>query len=225
MRLVDEVSVSVAAVNQPVRTSRRTPHSWAFSKRLIDVLVGIAATVVTLPVVIPAIVGIVLVSRGSPLLAQERVGKNGARFKMYKLRTMVAGAHDMRGDLMHLNEVSGPVFKIREDPRLHAIGAFLRRTSIDELPNFWNVLTGEMSVVGPRPPLPGEVEHYDRSAMRRLSVKPGITCYWQISGRSNLSFAEWMRLDNYYIDHWNPLEDLRIILKTIPAVFHKDGAH
>jgi len=225
VRTIDRVSQQVAAARQPPEFGRQIPLSWSISKRLIDVAVGLTASLATLPIVVVAIASISLVSKGSPVLAQERVGKNGARFKMYKLRTMVSGAHDMRGDLMHLNEVSGPVFKIKKDPRLHAIGAFLRRTSIDELPNFWNVLTGEMSVVGPRPPLACEVEHYDGSAMRRLTVKPGVTCYWQISGRSNVSFEEWVRLDNQYIDHWSPLEDLRIILKTIPAVFVKDGAH
>ncbi len=225
MRTVDRVSHRVAAVRQRVGAGRRIPLSWTIGKRLIDLLVAVTAIAATLPIVLVAIVGIVLVSNGSPLLAQERVGKNGARFKMYKLRTMVNGAHQMREDLMHLNEVSGPVFKIKRDPRLHAMGGFLRRTSIDELPNFWNVLSGDMSIVGPRPPLPCEVEHYDAVAMRRLSVNPGITCYWQISGRSNISFQEWMRLDNHYIDNWSPVEDLRIILKTVPSVFLKDGAH
>lgn len=225
MRTVEKVASRLGGVHQRVDAGRRIPVSWAFSKRLIDVVFGVAITAVTLPIVVMGMGAIVLVSKGSPLLAQERVGKNGQRFKMYKLRTMVAGAHDLRHNLMHLNEVSGPVFKIKEDPRLHSIGAFLRRTSIDELPNFWNVLTGQMSIVGPRPPLACEVEHYDAIAMRRLTVNPGITCYWQILGRSNISFEEWMRLDNQYIDHWSPLEDLRIILKTVPAMFHKDGAH
>lgn len=226
MRTVDRVSRRSAAVRQTVDAGRRrVPLSWIITKRFMDVAVAFTASVVTLPIVVLASAAILFVSEGSPLLAQERVGKNGVRFKIYKLRTMVAGAHGMRDDLMHLNEVSGPVFKIKEDPRLHSIGAFLRRTSIDELPNFWNVLTGEMSIVGPRPPLACEVEHYDAVAMRRLTVNPGITCYWQISGRSNISFEEWMRLDNYYIDHWSPLEDLRIMLKTVSAVVLKDGAH
>lgn len=138
---------------------------------------------------------------------------------------MVEGAHEMRNDLLHLNELDGPVFKIRNDPRLHSLGAFLRRTSIDELPNLFNVLRGEMSLVGPRPPLPSEVDHYTPYALRRLTVTPGITCLWQISGRCSISFDEWMRLDNDYIDTWSPLNDLAILLKTIPAVIRKDGAH
>jgi len=144
---------------------------------------------------------------------------------MYKLRTMVEGAHDMRDGLLHLNEVDGPVFKIRDDPRLHPLGAFLRRTSVDELPNLINVIKGDMALVGPRPPLPSEVEHYDDRALRRLTVPQGITCLWQISGRSQLSFDDWMRLDNEYIDTWSPLRDFAILLKTLPAVLRKDGAH
>ncbi len=144
---------------------------------------------------------------------------------MFKLRTMVDGAHAMLPELRRYSEVDGPVFKMRDDPRLHALGAFLRRTSIDELPNFLNVLRGEMTVVGPRPPLPDEVAHYDPYAMRRLCVKPGITCLWQISGRSQLSFDEWMALDNRYIDTWTPWIDLGIVAKTIPAVLRGNGAH
>ncbi|MGZ3550165.1 MAG: sugar transferase, partial [Vulcanimicrobiaceae bacterium] len=131
----------------------------------------------------------------------------------------------MREDLLHLNEADGPVFKIRNDPRLHPLGGLLRRTSIDELPNLFNVLRGEMSLVGPRPALPLEVEHYDAHALRRLTVPQGITCLWQINGRSSITFDEWMKLDNEYIDTWSPLGDLLILFKTIPAVIRKDGAH
>lgn len=204
---------------------RVVPRIWYFWKRCTDVIVGSAVTVITLPIVAIAALGVVLVSGGSPWFEQERVGQNGRLFRMYKLRTMVHGAHDMRGDLLHLNEATGPVFKIRNDPRLHPLGRFLRRTSIDELPNLWNVLRGEMSLVGPRPPLPCEVAHYDQYAMRRLTVKPGITCLWQINGRSDVSFEHWMALDNEYIDTWTPAGDLKILLATIPAVLKKDGAH
>jgi lipopolysaccharide/colanic/teichoic acid biosynthesis glycosyltransferase len=144
---------------------------------------------------------------------------------MFKLRTMVTGAHAMRQSVMHLNEVDGPVFKIRNDPRLHPLGRFLRRASIDELPNLVNVVRGEMSLVGPRPALPSEVEHYDAAALRRLSVPQGVTCLWQINGRSEVSFEHWMELDNRYVDTWTPLGDLLIILRTVPAVLRKDGAH
>jgi lipopolysaccharide/colanic/teichoic acid biosynthesis glycosyltransferase len=155
---------------------------------------------------------------------QERVGEAGRRFRLWKLRTMMNGAESLHSAMQELNEVEGPVFKIRNDPRLHALGKFLRRTSIDELPNLINVLLGEMSLVGPRPPLPSEVAHYDETAKRRLTVKPGVTCLWQISGRSNVSFDEWMQLDNQYIDTWSPLGDLIILLRTIPAVIRGEGA-
>jgi lipopolysaccharide/colanic/teichoic acid biosynthesis glycosyltransferase len=156
---------------------------------------------------------------------QERVGMGGRRFKMYKLRTMVNGAHQMREDLMHLNELSGPVFKIRNDPRLHPLGSFLRSSSIDELPNLVNVVLGDISLVGPRPALPCEVEHYDAFALRRLTVPQGITCLWQINGRCHVNFEEWMQLDNRYVDTWSPMADLAILARTVPAVLRKEGAH
>jgi lipopolysaccharide/colanic/teichoic acid biosynthesis glycosyltransferase len=138
---------------------------------------------------------------------------------------MVKNAHDLRDGFMHLNEADGPVFKIRNDPRLHPLGGLLRRTSIDELPNLLNVIRGEMSLVGPRPALPCEIAHYDHAARRRLKVPQGITCLWQINGRSDVSFEHWMFLDNLYVESWSPLTDLAIIVKTIPAVLRKDGAH
>jgi len=204
---------------------RTTPIWWHAAKRATDVVLGTALAVLALPIVFAAAAAIVAVDPGSPFYMQERVSSGGRRFRMLKLRTMVHNAHEMRDDVAHLNEVDGPVFKIRNDPRLHPLGAFLRRTSIDELPNLANVLCGQMSLVGPRPPLPSEVEHYTPYAMRRLSVPQGITCYWQISGRSSLSFDEWMRLDNAYVDTWTPWGDLLILLRTLPAVLRKDGAH
>jgi lipopolysaccharide/colanic/teichoic acid biosynthesis glycosyltransferase len=205
--------------------SRRVPPAWHATKRCIDVLGAGVVLVLCAPVIVLAAVAIGCVSAGSPFFAQERVGQHGRRFRLFKLRTMVDGAHLEHERLRPLNEVSGPVFKIRNDPRLHALGGFLRRTSIDELPNLLNVLRGEMSLVGPRPPLPAEVEHYDRVAMRRLSVKPGITCLWQVGGRSNVDFDTWMELDNRYVDTWTPWGDLAIILRTVPAVIRGEGAH
>jgi lipopolysaccharide/colanic/teichoic acid biosynthesis glycosyltransferase len=204
---------------------RVVPASWHRYKRAIDIVIAALATFVVLPVMALAAIAIAVVSPGSPLFLQERVGKDGRRFKLFKLRTMVDGAHLVHDEMRRYSEVDGPVLKIRNDPRLHPLGKLLRRTSIDELPNLFNVLRGEMSIVGPRPPLPGEVEDYDAFSMRRLSVKPGITCLWQISGRSNVSFEEWMRLDNAYIDTWSPLSDLAIVAKTIPAVISGEGAH
>jgi lipopolysaccharide/colanic/teichoic acid biosynthesis glycosyltransferase len=205
--------------------ARDVPTWWLLCKRSMDIVIGGIALLVALPIIVLAAVAIVIVDRGAPFYSQVRVGLNGRRFHMFKLRTMVEGAHDMREDIAHLNEADGPVFKIKNDPRLHPLGSFLRRTSIDELPNLFNVLRGEMSLVGPRPPLPNEVEHYSPYAMRRLTVTPGITCLWQINGRCSVSFEEWMQLDNEYIDGWSPLADLAILARTIPAVIRKDGAH
>jgi lipopolysaccharide/colanic/teichoic acid biosynthesis glycosyltransferase len=204
---------------------RDVPESWRWLKRVIDVVLGVGLLIVAAPIVALAAIGIVCATGGSPFFAQERVGINGRRFKMFKLRTMLNGAHEMRRDLMHLNEVDGPVFKIRNDPRLYPFGGFLRRTSIDELPNLINVVLGDMALVGPRPALPSEVLHYDGFARRRLSVPQGLTCLWQINGRSKVSFEEWMLLDNLYVDTWSPLGDLVVLARTIPAVLRKDGAH
>lgn len=204
---------------------RTVPQSWRTIKRLTDVVLGSALLLLLSPIVALAAIGIVCVTGGSPFYAQDRIGMGGRRFKMFKLRTMVNGAHAMRDHLMHLNEVTGPVFKIRNDPRLHPLGRFLRQASIDELPNLLNVILGDMSLVGPRPALPSEVAHYDAFARRRLTVPQGITCLWQINGRSEVSFEQWMELDNGYVDTWTPLGDLVLIARTIPAVLRKDGAH
>jgi lipopolysaccharide/colanic/teichoic acid biosynthesis glycosyltransferase len=211
------------AANPPA--GREVPESWRALKRAIDVVLGSLLLIVSAPIVALAALAIICVAGGTPFFAQERVGMHGRRFKMFKLRTMVNGAHAMRQSVMHLNEVDGPVFKIRNDPRLHPLGRFLRRTSIDELPNLVNVVRGEMSLVGPRPALPSEVEHYDAAALRRLSVPQGVTCLWQINGRSDVSFEHWMELDNRYVDEWTPLRDLLVVAKTIPAVLRRDGAH
>lgn len=209
----------------PISAERDVPTAWQHAKRAIDLLLGGSLLILSAPLIAVAAIAIVAVTAGTPFYTQERVGMNGRRFKMYKLRTMVDGAHAMRDEIEHLNECDGPVFKIRNDPRLHPLGRFLRRSSIDELPNLLNVVLGDMSLVGPRPALPSEVEHYDAFAMRRLSVPQGLTCLWQINGRSHVSFEEWMQLDNRYVDTWTPLSDLAIVAKTIPAVLRKDGAH
>jgi len=213
------------ALPYPVPAAPPRP-AWQYAlKRGFDVVVAAGVLVITAPVMLVAALAIVAATGGSPWYVQERVGMNGRRFRLFKLRTMIRDAHARREEVAHLNEVDGPVFKIRRDPRVHAVGALLRRTSIDELPNFVNVLLGDMSVVGPRPPLPEEVAHYDAVAMRRLCMRPGVTCLWQISGRSALSFDEWMELDNRYIDSWTIGGDLRIVLRTIPEVLGGTGAH
>ncbi|MGN0376280.1 MAG: sugar transferase, partial [Suilimivivens sp.] len=144
--------------------------------------------------------------------------------KMHKFRSMCLGADRMKKGLLEQNEMDGPVFKMEHDPRITKVGAFIRKYSLDELPQLWDILLGHMSVVGPRPPLGYEVMQYDEYAMRRLCVKPGLTCYWQCSGRSDIDFDEWMRLDNAYINERNAWVDIKIILKTIPAVLKGDGS-
>ncbi len=209
-----------------IALAHRAVPAWYWAvKRSLDITVASVGLIVTSPVLLLAMAAIVIVTGEGPLFRQERVGIGGQRFVMWKLRTMVRNAHDRREEVNHLNEADGPVFKVRRDPRLHELGGFLRRTSIDELPNFINVLTGDMAIVGPRPPLPEEVARYDQRAMRRLSVKPGVTCLWQISGRSQLSFEQWMALDAAYIHGWTPLGDVLLIARTIPAIIRGIGAH
>jgi exopolysaccharide biosynthesis polyprenyl glycosylphosphotransferase len=195
-------------------------------KRIID-LIGSAALLVALaPLFALVALLIKLDSPGPIFFAQERVGYNKRRFKVLKFRTMVVEAEQQQQMLEHLNEVEGPVFKIRKDPRITRIGAFLRRFSIDELPQLINVLKGEMSLVGPRPLPVRDVARIDVSAhKRRFSIKPGITCLWQVNGRSHIGFEDWVRLDLEYIDTWSLGLDFRILLKTIPVVLKGSGAY
>jgi lipopolysaccharide/colanic/teichoic acid biosynthesis glycosyltransferase len=164
-------------------------------------------------------------SNGPVFFSQMRVGKNGKTFRMYKFRSMCANAEERLKDLRHLNEKDGPIFKMANDPRITKIGRFIRRTSIDELPQLLNVIKGDMSIVGPRPPLQREVEQYAPHQLQRLAVKPGLTCYWQISGRSNLSFEEWVKLDLKYIEESSLTTDFKIVLKTFPVVLLGWGAY
>jgi exopolysaccharide biosynthesis polyprenyl glycosylphosphotransferase len=194
-------------------------------KRAFDVIASAAAILLLSPVLLGTAIAIKLESPGPVFFRQTRVGKNGRHFKMVKFRSMHVDAEARLESLRSLNEVSGPVFKMRNDPRVTRVGRFIRRTSIDELPQFLNVLSGEMSIVGPRPPVPAEVRKYERWQRRRLSVKPGITCTWQVSGRSNISFDQWMRLDLEYIDTWSLWKDIQICFRTVPAVLTSRGAH
>jgi len=193
-------------------------------KRLLDIAVAMLLLTLSLPALLVAMIAIKLTSPGSVLFKQERIGLNGRIFTLYKFRTMIADAHERRGEVSHLNEMTGPVFKAKDDPRVTAVGRFLRKFSLDELPQLWNVLKGDMSLVGPRPPIPEEVGAYQRWHRRRLSMKPGLTCLWQISGRNNVDFDRWMQLDLQYIDNWSPSLDLKILLRTIPAVLLGRGA-
>ena len=193
-------------------------------KRLIDILGSAAALVLTGPLLALAALAIRLDSEGPVFFRQVRCGLNGRRFEMLKLRTMCADAESRKVELLHLNEMDGPVFKIHDDPRVTRVGRFLRRWSLDELPQLWNVLRGDMSLVGPRPPTPDEVAKYEPTERRRLSMRPGITCLWQVSGRNQIGFSEWMKLDLLYIDSWSLLNDLRLLLRTLPAVLLRRGA-
>jgi exopolysaccharide biosynthesis polyprenyl glycosylphosphotransferase len=193
-------------------------------KRTLDVAVSMLILVLTAPVLLIAALAIRLSSPGSILFKQERIGLNGRIFTLYKLRTMIEDAHERRGEVTHLNEMTGPVFKAKDDPRVTAVGRWMRRFSLDEIPQLWNVLKGDMSLVGPRPPIPEEVASYHRWHRRRLSMKPGLTCLWQISGRNQIDFDRWMQMDLQYIDNWSPSLDLKILLRTIPAVLSGRGA-
>jgi exopolysaccharide biosynthesis polyprenyl glycosylphosphotransferase len=193
-------------------------------KRLMDITLSLLALVLLSPFLIVLALIIKFSSPGPILFAQERVGMNKRRFKLYKFRSMYQDAEKRRRELEHLNEMDGPVFKIKNDPRVTPIGRFIRKTSIDELPQLFNVLTGHMSLVGPRPPLLAEVDRYEWLYRRRLSIKPGITCFWQISGRNEISFKQWMDLDKQYIDNWSLWLDVKILAQTIPAVLFRKGA-
>lgn len=212
---------------KPVLVFRTTPDfTWQLAaKRVLDILGAAAGLLVLGPLVmLPIALAIRFTSPGPILFRQRRSGLHGRQFTMYKFRTMVSNAEMLRAELEAFNEVTGPVFKMQKDPRVTPLGRFLRRTSIDEFPQLWNVLWGDMSLVGPRPPIPSEVEKYDPWHRRRLSMKPGLTCLWQISGRSNVGFDQWMKLDLDYIDHWSLWLDLRILLRTIPVVLSGFGA-
>ncbi|MDG1853109.1 MAG: sugar transferase [Verrucomicrobiales bacterium] len=207
---------------------RSAPEAtWAMLiKGVIDRVLAIVLIIATFPLWVFAMIGIKISSPGAIMFKQERGGRSGKPFRMYKFRTMIAEAEEKKGELIDMNEMSGPVFKIQNDPRVFPFGDFLRRWSIDELPQLLNVLLGQMSIVGPRPLPVDEVERIQESSQRRrLSMKPGITCVWQVSGRSEItSFEEWVKLDLDYIDGWSLWLDLKILLKTVPAVFLKRGA-
>ena len=206
-------------------TSAPTDEVALLFKRAFDVLSSGVALLLLSPAFLATAVAVKLDSPGPIFFRQTRVGKNGRPFKLLKFRSMHIDAEARLESLRAQNEASGPVFKMKNDPRVTRVGRFIRRTSLDELPQFLNVFSGEMSIVGPRPPVPAEVKQYQRWQRRRLSVKPGITCTWQVSGRSNISFDQWMKLDLEYIDTWSLWQDIRICFRTVPAVLLSRGAH
>ncbi len=211
----------------PLITFESTPDKiWQlFVKRIFDILVSGISLILISPLSLVLTLVIKKTSRGPAFFRQMRTGLNGRTFTLYKFRTMVDDAEQQLGSLMAQNEMQGPAFKMENDPRLTSLGKILRKLSLDELPQLWNVFKGEMSLVGPRPPIPYEVGHYDSWQRRRLRMRPGITCLWQISGRNKITdFNDWAKLDLKYIDNWSLWLDAKILLKTIPVVLLGIGA-
>jgi exopolysaccharide biosynthesis polyprenyl glycosylphosphotransferase len=217
---------NVTGFDMPMLGCTRVPTSQGLLllKRALDIAGSLAAIILFAPLMIAAAIAIKLDSPGDVLFKQVRSGRNGRKFVMYKFRSMCVDAEARRAELEKHNEMDGPVFKMKSDPRITRIGKFIRKTSIDELPQFFNVLLGDMSLVGPRPPLPSEVAQYEAWQRRRLSVRPGITGAWQVSGRNNIDFAKWMELDLHYIDNWSLWLDVKILFQTLPAVLMRSGA-
>ncbi len=203
----------------------RTNRYYLFIKRGVDILGSIIGLILAFPIMVIVMILIKLEDPKGPIFFKQiRSGMNGSTFEMYKFRSMYVDAEDRLEELMHLNEQSGPVFKITNDPRITRIGKFIRKTSLDELPQLLNVLKGDMSIVGPRPALPRETIQYTPYQMQRLLVKPGITCIWQVSGRNNIEFEEWVELDLEYIQKRSVLLDMKLILMTIPALLGDKNA-
>ena len=198
---------------------------YSITKRLIDIVGSLCGIILLSPLFLIVAVLIKLEDpKGKVFFAQERNGRYPKTFKMYKFRSMVHNAEDLLKDLMDRNEQTGPVFKINDDPRITKVGKFIRKTSIDELPQLFNVLKGDMSLVGPRPPIPHEVDQYNSYQMQRLAVKPGLTCIWQVSGRNNIGFDEWVEMDIEYIKTRNLWLDIKLIFKTVGVLFGDDDA-
>lgn len=198
---------------------------YSVTKRLIDIVGSLCGIILLSPLFLIIAILIKLEDpKGKVFFAQERNGKYPKTFKMYKFRSMVHNAEELLKDLMDRNEQTGPVFKINDDPRITKVGKFIRKTSIDELPQLFNVLKGDMSLVGPRPAIPREVEQYNSYQMQRLAVKPGLTCIWQVSGRNNIGFDEWVEMDIEYIKTRNLWLDIKLIFKTVGVLFGDDNA-
>ena len=212
--------------NYKFLTFINVPHNtYALGvKKIMDIFGSLLGIIVLSPLMIMMAILIKLSSAGPVVYKQPRVGLRGRQFELFKFRTMVANADEMRKELEELNEADGPAFKIADDPRVTKIGKFLRKTGLDELPQLFNVLKGEMSLIGPRPPLPEETTQYERWQLRRLSVKPGLSCFWQVKpDRNSIKFEKWMELDLAYIDNWSLRLDFVILLKTVKTIFHKTG--
>jgi exopolysaccharide biosynthesis polyprenyl glycosylphosphotransferase len=202
-----------------IKIERKESALYEISKRFIDIIASLLGLTILSPILLMVAILIKLESKGKAIFSQKRIGLNGKEFKMYKFRSMVENAEELKVKLAKENEMSGPMFKMKNDPRVTKVGKFIRKTSIDELPQLINVLKGEMSLVGPRPSLPKEVEKFEPWMLKRLSVKPGLTCYWQVSGRNNIDFYDWMKLDLQYVNDRSFLLDLKLIFQTFFVLF------
>ncbi len=220
----ERIELYSVLANPPVETKKRRLIYHGI-KRIFDVILSAFAIAILFFLLLIVSAAIRLDSKGPAIYTQKRAGKKGKSFTIYKFRSMCEDADQLRENLQDQNECDGPVFKIVRDPRVTRVGKFLRKTSLDELPQLFNILKGDMSIVGPRPPLLSEVEQYTPYQMHRLDVKPGLTCYWQISGRSNIGFDKWVELDMKYIEERSLWTDFKIILKTVPAVLLERGAY
>lgn len=198
---------------------------YLFLKRGLDIVASTLGLIVLSPIIILVAIAIKLESKGPVLFSQDRIGKNGKIFKIYKMRSMVQNAEELKEKLLAQNEMSGPMFKMKDDPRITKVGKFIRKTSIDELPQLINVIKGDMSLVGPRPSLPKEVKEFEPWMYERLAVKPGLTCYWQVMGRNNIDFEDWMKLDIKYVRERNFFLDIKLIFKTFFVLFGDKNAH
>lgn len=198
---------------------------YLICKRLIDIIASLLGIILLSPIFLIVAVAIKIEDpKGSVFFKQDRCGKNMALFPMYKFRSMVSDAEELLDELKVMNEMDGPAFKIKDDPRITKVGKIIRKTSIDELPQLFNILRGDMSLVGPRPPIPHEVEEYNEYQMQRLLVKPGLTCIWQVSGRNTIGFDEWVDMDLNYIKNRNLFLDIKLIFKTVGVLFGDENA-
>ncbi|WP_343776645.1 sugar transferase [Clostridium sartagoforme] len=207
-----------------IEIERKESAIYNISKRALDIIASTLGLIILSPILLVVAILIKLESKGPAIFSQKRIGLNKKEFKMYKFRSMVQNAEELKEKLAKKNEMSGPMFKMKNDPRVTKVGKFIRKTSIDELPQLINVLKGEMSLVGPRPSLPKEVLKFEPWMLKRLSVKPGLTCYWQVSGRNNIDFENWMKLDLQYVNDRSFWLDLKLILKTAGVLFGDKNA-
>ena len=207
-----------------IEENKESLKFYEICKRGIDIIGAGSGLLLLSPVIAIVACAVKFTSKGPIFFSQKRVGKNGQLFDMYKFRSMVVNAEELKEKLAHQNEMSGPMFKMKDDPRVTNVGKFIRKTSLDELPQLWNVLKGDMSLVGPRPSLPKEVKQFEKWMYKRLTVKPGLTCYWQVSGRNNIDFEDWMKLDISYVEDRNLWIDIKLIFKTILVLFGDKNA-